>query len=127
MFSLEQTLSSQSCWKTTEQALCTIEENASGACVDEVGCACTELADDHAGCQTTGRPSDRTYRWDVVIPEKVVPGGTEPGECYNVDDIIPGECEPDTVIPGALVPVLLEKDGGSGVLYNAQDFVGDAG
>ncbi len=29
---------------------------------------------------------------------------------------------PDSVIPGALVPVLLDKDGGSGVLYNAQNF-----
>lgn len=29
---------------------------------------------------------------------------------------------PDTVIPGALVPVLLEKDKGSGILYNAQDY-----
>ena len=30
--------------------------------------------------------------------------------------------DPDSVIPGALVPVLLEKDQGSGTLYNAQDF-----
>lgn len=31
--------------------------------------------------------------------------------------------DPDTVLPGALVPVLLEKEKGSGVLYNAQDYV----
>ncbi len=30
---------------------------------------------------------------------------------------------PDSVIPGALVPVLLEQDKGSGVLYVAQDYV----
>lgn len=30
---------------------------------------------------------------------------------------------PDSVIPGALVPVLLEKEKGSGVLYQAQDYV----
>ena len=30
---------------------------------------------------------------------------------------------PDSVIPGALVPVLLEKEKGSGELYNAQDYV----
>lgn len=30
--------------------------------------------------------------------------------------------DPDTVIPGALVPVLLEKSAGSGVLYCAQDY-----
>lgn len=29
---------------------------------------------------------------------------------------------PDTVLPGALVPVLLEKEAGSGVLYQAQDY-----
>ena len=29
---------------------------------------------------------------------------------------------PDTVIPGALVPALLDKDAGSGVLYRAQDY-----
>lgn len=29
---------------------------------------------------------------------------------------------PDDVLPGALVPVLLEKDGGSGTLYCAQDY-----
>ena len=32
---------------------------------------------------------------------------------------------PDSVIPGALVPVLLEKVEGSGGLYNAQDYVTD--
>ncbi len=31
--------------------------------------------------------------------------------------------DPDSVIPGALVPVLLEQDKGSGVLYVAQDYV----
>jgi len=31
--------------------------------------------------------------------------------------------DPDTVLPGALVPVLLEKEKGSGILYNAQDYV----
>ena len=30
---------------------------------------------------------------------------------------------PDTVIPGALFPVLLEKEKGSGVLYQAQDYL----
>lgn len=29
---------------------------------------------------------------------------------------------PDSVLPGALIPVLLEKEKGSGVLYNAQDY-----
>lgn len=29
---------------------------------------------------------------------------------------------PDDVLPGALVPVLLEKDGGSGTFYRAQDY-----
>ena len=32
--------------------------------------------------------------------------------------------DPDTVIPGALVPVLLDKDAGSGNLYRAQDYRG---
>jgi len=32
---------------------------------------------------------------------------------------------PDSVIPGALVPALLQKKKGSGVLYQAQDFVGN--
>jgi 3-oxoacyl-[acyl-carrier protein] reductase len=31
--------------------------------------------------------------------------------------------DPDSVIPGALVPVLLEKEMGSGALYNAQDYI----
>ncbi|MEH6548799.1 MAG: SDR family oxidoreductase [Pseudomonadales bacterium] len=31
--------------------------------------------------------------------------------------------DPDSVIPGALVPALLEKDQGSGTQYNAQDYV----
>lgn len=31
--------------------------------------------------------------------------------------------DPDTVLPGALIPVLLEQDGGSGTLYSAQDYV----
>jgi len=30
---------------------------------------------------------------------------------------------PDSVLPGALVPLLLEKQKGSGTLYNAQDYV----
>lgn len=30
--------------------------------------------------------------------------------------------DPDTVIPGALVPVLIEKEKGSGTLYRAQDY-----
>lgn len=30
--------------------------------------------------------------------------------------------DPDTVLPGALVPVLLDEDAGSGKLYNAQDY-----
>jgi len=29
---------------------------------------------------------------------------------------------PDSVLPGALVPVLLDQEGGSGVMYNAQDY-----
>ncbi len=33
---------------------------------------------------------------------------------------------PDSVIPGALVPVLLEKSAGSGMSYLAQDYVADA-
>jgi 3-oxoacyl-[acyl-carrier protein] reductase len=32
--------------------------------------------------------------------------------------------DPDTVLPGALVPVLLEEDGGSGGWFNAQDYRG---
>ncbi|MDM8521620.1 SDR family oxidoreductase [Anaerolineales bacterium HSG6] len=31
--------------------------------------------------------------------------------------------DPDSVLPGALIPVLLEKEKGSGVLYQAQDYV----
>jgi len=31
--------------------------------------------------------------------------------------------DPDSVIPGAIVPVLLERSKGSGVLYRAQDYV----
>jgi len=31
--------------------------------------------------------------------------------------------DPDSVIPGALVPVLLDKEKGSGVLYQAQDYI----
>lgn len=31
--------------------------------------------------------------------------------------------DPDSVIPGALIPVLLEREEGSGTLYNAQDYV----
>lgn len=30
--------------------------------------------------------------------------------------------DPDTVLPGALVPVLLEKNSGSGILYEAQNY-----
>jgi short chain dehydrogenase len=30
--------------------------------------------------------------------------------------------DPDTVLPGALVPVLLDKEAGSGRLYAAQDY-----
>lgn len=30
--------------------------------------------------------------------------------------------DPDTVLPGALVPILLEKESGSGVLYEAQNY-----
>lgn len=30
--------------------------------------------------------------------------------------------DPDTVLPGALVPVLLEQDKGSGTMYSAQDY-----
>lgn len=29
---------------------------------------------------------------------------------------------PDSVLPGALVPVLLKREAGSGNLYNAQDY-----
>ena len=32
--------------------------------------------------------------------------------------------DPDSVIPGSLVPVLLDKDQGSGRLYRAQDYAG---
>jgi 3-oxoacyl-[acyl-carrier protein] reductase len=32
--------------------------------------------------------------------------------------------DPDTVLPGALVPVLLEKDAGSGTFYRAQEYRG---
>jgi type IV pilus assembly protein PilY1 len=125
----EQTQSSQDCWKTSEQAACTADENASGFCVGEDDCGCTDLANSHPGCKTTGKPTNRTYRWDVVIPEyeeiEIIPGVCVDGDWVPPGTVIPGECEPDTVSPAETVEIFVPGDGfddSSGLAYNFDDW-----
>lgn len=106
---------SLSCWKGrdafTEEAACTAEENTSGLCVGETDCVCFE--DKGAGCVIGGRPSDRTWKRMVGIPEYIQPEQTIEGQCFEEEEIpeqiIPGECTED--IPAATYEVFVPGSG----------------
>ncbi|MCB1690885.1 MAG: hypothetical protein KDI33_20480 [Halioglobus sp.] len=125
---------SNACWKTTEQALCTLAENTSGGrCVGKLNCACTAVSSNSntpPGCVTTGKPANRTYRWDVVQAAQVIPAHTTDDvwveDEWVPEEIIPGYTIPGYTIPGAMqevfVPVPGQVDTTGGRSYNFDDW-----
>ncbi|QIB66359.1 pilus assembly protein [Kineobactrum salinum] len=85
---------SGSCWKNSEQAQCSIEENAPGGkCEAFEDCACVAVSTNTSGCITTGKPDNRTARFDVEVggstSTTVTPTGiddTTTGRSFNLDD-----------------------------------------
>lgn len=85
---------SGSCWKSAEAAQCTAAESSTGGLCDGVeDCSCTQVSVDKTGCTTSGRPANRTTRWEVAIGggsstlvELTGQSDTTGGAAFNLDD-----------------------------------------
>lgn len=82
---------STQCWKTSEQGLCTADENsAGGKCEGLDDCSCTAVTSSQC---TGGKKADRTYRWNVsvggsirTIVEATGAADATGGAAFNLDD-----------------------------------------
>jgi Tfp pilus tip-associated adhesin PilY1 len=90
---------SGACYREDQVAACSAAEQLSAAtCLATTGttnCGCTTKASSHPGCKTTGKSSDRTYRWNVVGD---VPAFKEP----DTVTVVGGQCYP--AVPAVIEP-----------------------